>query len=66
MTIKLLKQARAALEEHNVQIKLLADSGDAGNWKAEELSEYKQAEEVIKAIDDYLVKVAARKEIRNA
>jgi hypothetical protein len=61
MTIKLLKQARAALEEHNAQLKSLADSGDAGFWKAEDRPEYNQAWDAINAIDAYLLDRKAKK-----
>ena len=53
-TRKLIIQMKAALELHNKELKALADSGDAGFWKAEDTLEYQQAEAAIAAADAYL------------
>jgi len=45
-----LKLALEALELNNSEWKSLADSGDAGYWKAEEQDHYKQTNEAITAI----------------
>ena len=54
MSKKLILQMKAALEFHNKELKALADSGDAGFWKAEDTLEYQQAEAAIAAADAYL------------
>ena len=54
MSIRLIRQMKAALEHHNRELKALADSGDAGFWKAEDTAEYIEALAAIKAADAYL------------
>ena len=49
-----LKLALEALELNNKEWKSLADSGDAGYWKAEDQDHYKQTEEAITAIKEEL------------
>ena len=49
-----LKMALEALVINNIEWKSLADSGDAGNWVAEEEDYYKQTEEAIAAIKEAL------------
>ena len=45
-----MRQALEALELNNNEWKSLADSGDAGNWKAEDQDHYKQTKEAITAL----------------
>lgn len=54
MSIRLIRQMKAALEHHNRALKELADSGDSGFWKAEDTAEYIEAKAAIKAADAYL------------
>ena len=54
MTQEALKLAFEALELNNKEWKSLADSGDAGYWKAEDQDHYKQTEEAITAIKEAL------------
>ena len=49
-----LRLALEALEIDNKEWKLLADSGDAGNWEAEEQGHYQLNEQAIKAIKEAL------------
>lgn len=51
---KLITEALYALELHNKELKQLADSGDAGFWKAEEQEEYKVAQDVIQKLKECL------------
>lgn len=51
---QLLVDALNALLLHNKELKQLADSGDCGFWKAEELEEYKLAEKVIVELQEVL------------
>ena len=51
---KLLKLALKTLELNNAEWKALADSGDAGYWRAEDTYHYKQTEEAITAIKEAL------------
>jgi hypothetical protein len=48
--IEVLKQALEALELNNDEWKSLADSGDAGYWRAEDQDHYKQTNKAITAI----------------
>jgi hypothetical protein len=48
--IEVLKQALEALELNNDEWKSLADSGDAGCWRAEDQDHYKQTNKAITAI----------------
>lgn len=45
----LIRQMLEALEKSNLEWKELADSGDAGYWKAEEQAHYQQSEAAITA-----------------
>ena len=49
-----LKLALEALVLNNVEWKHLADSGDSGDWSAEDQDHYKQTEEAITAIKEAL------------
>lgn len=49
--------ARDALKESNRQWKQLADSGDAGNWSAEEQAHYQASEKAIAALEAELARV---------
>lgn len=51
---QLLVDAMNALLLHNKELKRMADSGDCGFWKAEELEEYKLAEKVIVELQEVL------------
>lgn len=51
---RLIILMKSALELHNRALKELADSGDAGNWRAELQPEYIQALAAIKAADVFL------------
>jgi hypothetical protein len=57
--IEVLKQALEALELNNDEWKSLADSGDAGCWRAEDQDHYKQTN---KAITDIKAALAQRTE----
>lgn len=47
----LLKQARELLVQNNAEWKSLADSGDCGNWKAEDQPTYQKTAALIEEID---------------
>lgn len=49
-----LKLALEALVLNNAEWKHLADSGDSGDWSAEDQDHYKQTEEAITAIKEAL------------
>ena len=54
MTKEALKLALEALELNNDKWKSLADSGDAGYWRAEDQDHYKQTNKAITAIKEAL------------
>jgi hypothetical protein len=56
--LKAMKLALEALKLNNKEWKSLADSGDAGYWKAEGQDHYKQTEEAITAIKEVLAEHA--------
>lgn len=62
MSVRLIRQMKAALEHHNRELKALADSGDAGFWEAEKTTEYIEAKAAIHAADAYLNKKTKPKE----
>lgn len=51
------QMARDALKESNRKWKQLADSGDAGNWSAEEQAHYQASEKAIAALEAELAQV---------
>ena len=59
MSKELLQQALDVLIKNNARWKELADSGDAGNWKAEDQGHYMETEDVIKAICEAIAKPVA-------
>ena len=52
----LIRQMLEALEKSNSEWKELADSGDAGYWKAEDQTHYQRSEAAITAARDRLEK----------
>ena len=56
--IEVLKLALEAMKLNNKKWKSLADSGDAGCWKAEDQDHYKQTEDAITAIEKALAEHA--------
>jgi hypothetical protein len=54
MSIKLLRRAKKLLETHCEEWKYLADSGDAGNWKAEDQQSYKDTQALLAEIEEAL------------
>jgi hypothetical protein len=56
--IEALKLALEALKLNNKEWTSLADSGDAGYWKAEDQDHYKQTEEAITALEEALAEHA--------
>jgi hypothetical protein len=54
MTKKVMKLALEALKTNNKEWKSLADSGDAGYWKAEDQDHYQLTEKAIKALEEAL------------
>lgn len=52
----LIRQMLEALEKSNLEWKGLADSGDAGYWKAEDQTRYQQSEAAITAARAHLEK----------
>ena len=58
--IDAMKLALDALKLNNKEWKSLADSGDAGYWKAEDQDHYKQTEEAITALEEALAEHAMR------
>lgn len=61
-TQQIIQQALDALVLNNEEWKALADSGDAGNWKAEEQDHFVQAEIAIQKLASLLppVKVPSK------
>ena len=55
-----LRQAREALHLNNDEWKSLADSGDAGFWRAEDQDHYKKTNAAITAIDEALAEQPAQ------
>ena len=58
--LKAMKLALEALKLNNKEWKSLADSGDAGYWKAEDQDHYKQTEEAITALEEAFADHAMR------
>ena len=66
MTKDALKLALEALVLNNAEWKHLADSGDSGDWSAEDQDHYKHTEEAITAIKEALANEALEKMAENA
>lgn len=54
MSIRLLKRAMEMLDQNSAEWKDLADSGDAGFWKAEERETYIKTNALSLEIEEYL------------